>query len=67
MFLAPREFSGHTSGVRHVYYFCNDTRLVSCSEDKTVRVWDLNSGQVSKPFIFFFNAENEMGIILITL
>lgn len=41
----PEVFSGHTSGIRHVSFFRNDTHLVSCADDKTLRVWDRASGE----------------------
>ena len=41
------EFSGHQGGIRHVNYFENDQRLVSCSDDKTLRVCDIASGKVN--------------------
>jgi WD40 repeat protein len=46
-FLAdPTVFSGHTSGIRHVIFFRSDTHLVTCADDRTLRVWDRISGQV---------------------
>lgn len=42
---SPTVFSGHTSGVRHVLFFRNDTHLVSCADDKSLRVWDRVSGK----------------------
>ncbi|XP_011498271.1 PREDICTED: serine-threonine kinase receptor-associated protein [Ceratosolen solmsi marchali] len=41
----PQIFSGHTSGLRHVSFYENDTLLVSCAEDKTMRVWDRHNGK----------------------
>ncbi|XP_022916761.1 serine-threonine kinase receptor-associated protein [Onthophagus taurus] len=38
-------FSGHSAGVRHALFFRNDRCLVSCADDKTLRVWDRASGQ----------------------
>lgn len=38
-------FSGHKSGIRHVTFFNNDTALITCGDDKTLRVWDRKSGQ----------------------
>ncbi|XP_066600240.1 serine-threonine kinase receptor-associated protein-like [Prorops nasuta] len=43
--VAPQIFSGHSSGIRHVTFFNNDTCLVTCSDDKTLRVWDKSSGK----------------------
>jgi WD40 repeat protein len=46
-FLAdPTVFSGHSSGIRHVIFFRGDTHLVTCADDRTLRVWDRTSGQV---------------------
>ena len=36
---------GHTSGVRSVAFSPDGTRIVSGSTDKTVKVWDANTGQ----------------------
>ncbi|XP_021931927.1 serine-threonine kinase receptor-associated protein [Zootermopsis nevadensis] len=41
----PTVFSGHTSGIRHVIFFRGDTHLVTCADDRTLRVWDRTSGQ----------------------
>lgn len=41
----PQKFAGHTGALRHVYFLHNDTRLVSCADDRSVRVWDRNYGQ----------------------
>ncbi|ENN71163.1 serine-threonine kinase receptor-associated protein-like [Dendroctonus ponderosae] len=50
----PEVFSGHTAGIRHILFFRNDTHLVSCADDKTLRVWDRSNKQeihkVSFPF-----------------
>jgi len=45
-FAGPTVFSGHTSGIRHVIFFRGDTHLVTCADDRTLRVWDRTSGQV---------------------
>lgn len=50
--IGPQIFSGHTSGIRHVMFCRNDAHLVSCADDKTVRVWDRSTGQVCKTNIF---------------
>lgn len=42
---SPEIFSGHTAGIRHVLFFRNDTHLVSCADDKTLRVWDRSTGK----------------------
>lgn len=46
LFTAPTVFAGHTAGIRHVFFLRNDTQLVSCADDRTLRVWDRNSAQV---------------------
>lgn len=43
----PQVYSGHTSGIRHVIFFREDTHLITCADDKTIRVWDRTSGQVN--------------------
>lgn len=50
----PQVFSGHTSGIRHVIFFRNDTHLVSCADDKSLRVWDRATGTVSVIFVWIF-------------
>lgn len=55
---AVTTFNGHTSGIKHVMFFQNDRRIISCADDKTVRIWDPLSGQVCsklKSFIVFIN------------
>lgn len=49
---APQIFSGHTNAIRHVTFFKNNKALVSCAEDKTLRVWDRVSGQEVKRLDF---------------
>ncbi|XP_050500247.1 serine-threonine kinase receptor-associated protein [Diabrotica virgifera virgifera] len=41
---SPEVFSGHTAGIRHVQFFRNDTHLISCADDKTLRVWNRGTG-----------------------
>lgn len=38
-------YPGHTSGIKHVIFFRGDKNIVSCADDKTVRVWDRLSGK----------------------
>lgn len=45
-------FSGHTSGIRHATFFDNDKLLITCADDKTLRVWDRSSGQEVKKLEF---------------
>ncbi|XP_017786885.1 PREDICTED: serine-threonine kinase receptor-associated protein [Nicrophorus vespilloides] len=42
---SPEVFSGHTAGIKHVILFRNDKNIVSCADDKTLRVWDRTSGK----------------------
>lgn len=42
-----RTLEGHTDGVTFVRFFQPD-RLVSASDDKTIRLWDTNSGKLLK-------------------
>ncbi|KAJ8669041.1 hypothetical protein QAD02_000300 [Eretmocerus hayati] len=48
----PQVFSGHSSGIRHVTFFDNDKLLITCSDDKSLRVWDRASGQEVKKLEF---------------
>lgn len=48
----PQIFSGHASGIRHVTFFDNNSALITCADDKTLRVWDRNSGQEIKRLDF---------------
>ncbi|XP_023017348.1 serine-threonine kinase receptor-associated protein wmd [Leptinotarsa decemlineata] len=58
---SPEVFSGHTSGIRHVLFFRDDTHLVSCADDKTLRVWDRSTGkEVQK--VDFSSSPNSMEI-----
>lgn len=50
LFTAPEIFSGHTAGIRHVLFFRNDTHLISCADDKTLRVWDKSNKQVNQRY-----------------
>ena len=44
------ELRGHTGAVRSVGFSPDGTRIVSGSEDKTIRIWDANTGdEVMKP------------------
>jgi WD40 repeat protein len=39
------QFSGHTSTVTSCVVSCNGSRLYSGSDDKSIRVWDMTTGQ----------------------
>lgn len=43
-FAEPLKLSGHESNLRHCLFY-GDNHIVSCSDDKTLRIWDVNSGQ----------------------
>jgi WD40 repeat protein len=42
----PFIFSGHGGNVKRSLFCNNDKYVISCAEDKTVRLWDRSSGQV---------------------
>ncbi|XP_043286855.1 serine-threonine kinase receptor-associated protein isoform X2 [Venturia canescens] len=48
----PQIFSGHTSGIRHAKFFQDNKTLVSCADDKSLRVWDRSSGQETRRLDF---------------
>ena len=43
-----RVFKGHTDSVKAVAAFPNGGRMVTCSADKTLRLWDLKNGAMLK-------------------
>ena len=47
----PQVFSGHTGSLKHVVFMNEGKQMLSCAEDKTVRVWDKTSGQVLASFL----------------
>merc|ERR1712048_877114 len=44
------KFEGHTGGIKQVMYSPDNKQLLSCSDDKTVRVWDTANGAEIKSF-----------------
>ena len=42
--LEPRVFSGHTSNIKKVLFAENFDKILSISDDKTLRVWETSSG-----------------------
>jgi serine-threonine kinase receptor-associated protein len=45
------KMSGHESNLRHCAFY-GDKYVVSCSDDKTLRVWDITIGQEVKKLEF---------------
>ena len=41
-------FSGHTAGIKQALFNTDERRLISCGDDKTLRFWDIASGQEIK-------------------
>lgn len=41
----PLKINGHTSSIRHALFLNDDRWLISASDDKTIRLWDLKSLQ----------------------
>jgi WD40 repeat protein len=42
---------GHTFGVNDCDWFAGDAQLVSCSDDKTVKLWDVETGKCIQTFL----------------
>lgn len=40
----PDVFTGHGGSIKRAIFFRNDRCIVSCAEDKTLRVWDRSNG-----------------------
>ncbi|XP_077585814.1 striatin [Stigmatopora nigra] len=53
------ELSGHTDSVWGLVYSSAHQRLLSCSADGTVRLWDANS---TSPALAVFNENQKMGV-----
>ncbi|XP_077468759.1 striatin isoform X3 [Stigmatopora argus] len=53
------ELSGHTDSVWGLVYSSAHQRLLSCSADGTVRLWDANS---TSPALAVFNENKKMGV-----
>ena len=46
----PKLFGGHTRAVDSVSYAPDGTRFISGSYDGTIRIWDVEGGQLVKHF-----------------
>jgi len=57
----PIKLSGHESNLRHVKFY-TDKFIISCSDDKTVRIWDMRSCQEIKR-LEFGNIVSDMDVI----
>lgn len=44
----PIKFKGHTSSIKTAIYTPDDKKVISASDDKTVRVWDATNGEEIK-------------------
>lgn len=42
----PQVFSGHTGSLKHVLFMNEGKQMLSCAEDKTIRLWDKASAKV---------------------
>lgn len=42
---SPEIFKGHSGNIKRALFCRNDQYLISCAEDKSIRVWDRRSGQ----------------------
>ena len=45
------KFEGRTGGIKQVMYTPDNKQLASCSDDKTVRVWETVTGGEIKSFV----------------
>ena len=48
--LLSRTFEGHTKKIRSVGYSPDGRVIISASEDETIRLWDVKTGQCLKTF-----------------
>ena len=44
----PQLFTGHTSNIKKVMFLPGGDLFLSCSDDRSLRVWDRRTGQVGK-------------------
>jgi WD40 repeat protein len=40
-----KQISGHLNSIYSVKFYPDDTKLISCSRDTTIRIWDFNSSE----------------------
>ena len=55
----PKVLEGHTNSVFSIKKLPNN-RLISCSRDKTIKLWDINTGECLRTF-----HKHEKGVSLI--
>lgn len=56
---ALEKISAHTSSIRHAV-FLHNSRIVSVSDDLTMRVWDRTSGQVIYKILILISLLTDM-------
>lgn len=52
------EFRGHYKSVRHIEFSANNNYLISCSNDKTFKIWDYQSTKFLASNMFHHNWVN---------
>ncbi len=44
-------FEGHTNNITGVAFHCEGKWMVTCSEDCSIKVWDVRSGSVQRDYV----------------